>query len=100
MNALVVAGVLLVILGISYQTGWSRSRNLVTTNGVTVHSRPQYHGTFTALWAMLPALAVVLLWAWFGGDITVGIGAVLIVLLLWFLIWIIYLRGESDWDLT
>lgn len=70
MNALVVAGVLLVILGISYQTGWSRSRNLVTTNGVTVHSRPQYHGTFTALWAMLPALAVVLLWAWLGGDIT------------------------------
>ena len=37
---------------------------------------------------------------WFGSDITVGIGAVLIVLLIWFLIWIIYLRGESDSDLT
>jgi uncharacterized protein len=33
---------------------------------------------------------------WFGGDITVGIGSILILLFLWFLIWIIYLRGESD----
>jgi membrane protease YdiL (CAAX protease family) len=37
---------------------------------------------------------------WFGGDITVGIGSVLILLLLWFLIWIIYLRGESDSNLA
>ena len=35
---------------------------------------------------------------WFGGDITVGIGSILILLLLWFLIWIIYLRGQSDSD--
>ena len=33
---------------------------------------------------------------WFGGDITVGIGSILVLLLLWFLIWIIYLRGKSD----
>jgi membrane protease YdiL (CAAX protease family) len=37
---------------------------------------------------------------WFGGDITVGIGSVLVLLLLWFLIWIIYLRGESNSELT
>jgi uncharacterized protein len=37
---------------------------------------------------------------WFGGDITVGIGSALVLLLLWFLIWIIYLRGESDLDLA
>jgi CAAX protease family protein len=36
---------------------------------------------------------------WFGGDITVGIGSILILVLLWFLIWIIYLRGQSDSDL-
>jgi len=36
---------------------------------------------------------------WFGGDITVGIGSVLILLLLWLLIWIIYLRGKSDSDI-
>ncbi|MGV3577052.1 MAG: phosphate ABC transporter permease subunit PstC [Devosia sp.] len=70
MNALVVAGVLIVLLGISYQTGWSKSRNLVTAEGVKVHSRPQYHGSFTAIWAMIPALVILLLWAWFGGGIT------------------------------
>jgi len=37
---------------------------------------------------------------WFGGDITVGIGAVLVLLLLWFLIWLIYLRGESNPELA
>ena len=36
---------------------------------------------------------------WFGGDITVGIGSVLVVLLLWFLTWMIYLRAKSDWEL-
>jgi membrane protease YdiL (CAAX protease family) len=33
---------------------------------------------------------------WFGGDITVGIGSVLILLFLWSLIWLVYLRGEPD----
>ncbi len=37
---------------------------------------------------------------WFGGDITVGIGSILILLLLWLLIWIVYLRGEPDSDLA
>jgi membrane protease YdiL (CAAX protease family) len=37
---------------------------------------------------------------WFTGDITVGFGSVLILLFLWFLIWVIYLRGESDSDLA
>ena len=72
MNALIVAALLLVLLGVSYQSGWSRSRNLVTADGVKVHSRPQYHGSYVAIWAMLPALAVLALWAWFGGDLTHG----------------------------
>jgi membrane protease YdiL (CAAX protease family) len=33
---------------------------------------------------------------WFGGDITIGFGSVLVLLLLWFLVWKIYLRGKSD----
>ncbi|KKB80052.1 ABC transporter permease [Devosia soli] len=69
MNALIVAGVLLVLLGVSYQTGWSKSRNLATANGVKVHSRPQYHGSYSAIWTMIPALVILLLWAWFGGGI-------------------------------
>jgi uncharacterized protein len=33
---------------------------------------------------------------WFGGDITSGIGSILIMLFLWLLVWLIYLHGESD----
>ncbi len=70
MNALIIAAVLLVLLGVSYQSGWSKSRGLATANGVKVHSRPQYHGSYSALWTMIPALLVLLLWFWFGPGIT------------------------------
>lgn len=70
MNALIVAALLLVMLGIAYQSGWSRSRNLVTAEGVKVHSRPQYHGSYVAIWAMLPALVILALWGWLGGGVT------------------------------
>ena len=70
MNALITAGLLLVLLGVAYQSGWSRSRALATPDGVKVHSRPQYHGSFVAIWAMVPALVILGLWAWFGGGLT------------------------------
>ncbi len=35
---------------------------------------------------------------WFSGDITIGIGSVLVMLFLWLLIWLIYLRGKSNPD--
>jgi phosphate transport system permease protein len=70
MNSLVIAGLLLVLLGLAYQSGWSRSRALVATNGVKVHSRPQYHGSYVAIWTMTPALMMIGLWAWFGAGIT------------------------------
>ncbi|WDR07475.1 phosphate ABC transporter permease subunit PstC [Devosia rhodophyticola] len=69
MNSLVVVGLLLVIMGLAYQSGWSRSRNLATPNGIRVHSRPQYHGTLVALWAIIPMLLILALWAYFGGDV-------------------------------
>ena len=37
---------------------------------------------------------------WFSGDITVGIGSIFVMLFLWLLIWVVYLRGESDHDRT
>ncbi|MEO5807386.1 phosphate ABC transporter permease subunit PstC [Devosia sp.] len=74
MNSLVVAGLLLVLLGLAYQTGWSRSRALVSANGVKVHSRPQYHASLVAIWALLPALVILGLWAWFGGGIVRSYG--------------------------
>ena len=33
---------------------------------------------------------------WFGSDITVGIGSVLILLFLWFLIWLFFFRDSTD----
>jgi len=33
---------------------------------------------------------------WFGGDVTVGIGSIAAMLFLWFMIWFIFLRGQSD----
>ena len=70
MNSLVIAGLLLVLLGVAYQTGFSRSRNLATANGVKVHSRPQYHGSYVAIWTLVPALLIVGLWGWLGEGFT------------------------------
>ncbi|MCB1518260.1 MAG: phosphate ABC transporter permease subunit PstC [Hyphomicrobiaceae bacterium] len=65
MNALFIAALLLVLLGLSYQMGWSRSKKLAAAEGESMHSRPVYHGAFVAIWALLPALVVFGLWALF-----------------------------------
>ena len=70
MNSLIIAGLLLVLLGLAYQTGWSTSRRLVTPTGPKVHSRPQYHAARVALWTLVPALVILAIWAWFGAEIT------------------------------
>src|SRR6187200_2293005 len=70
MNSLVVAGLLIVLLGLSYQSGWARGRTLASAGGVKVHSRPQYHGAYVAIWTMLPALVILGLWAVFGPGLT------------------------------
>lgn len=70
MNSYIVAILLLVLLAVSYQIGWAKSRAVATANGVKLHSRPQYHGVRLVLWTIIPALCVLLLWWWFGSDIT------------------------------
>lgn len=71
MNSLIIAGLLLVLLGLSYQTGWAKGRGLSTNaNGVSVHSRPQYHAARVAIWTLVPALVILALWMAFGADIT------------------------------
>lgn len=69
MNTALVAALLLVLLGFAYQIGWSRSRSLVTSGG-RLHSRPSYHGSLAAIWALLPALLILGLWALFGTTAT------------------------------
>ncbi|MBD8064071.1 phosphate ABC transporter permease subunit PstC [Devosia sp. PTR5] len=70
MNTLIIAAVLLIMLGVAYQSGWSRGRGLATVGGTRVHSRPQYHGSFVAVWTMIPALLILALWAYFGPGLT------------------------------
>lgn len=70
MNTTIAAGLLLVLLGLAYHLGWSKSRALVTPNGLRVHSRPHYHGALVALWTLIPALLVLAIWAFFSPGVT------------------------------
>ena len=67
MNTLIVTGLLLMLLSLAYQQGWSRSRAVATAGG-RLHSRSNYHGSLTAIWALLPALLILALWAAFGDS--------------------------------
>lgn len=71
MNNLVIAAVLILLLGLAYTTGAGKSRALAAAGTkVQVHSRPQYHGSLVVIWALLPALLVMLVWGVFADDIT------------------------------
>ncbi|MBX3531881.1 MAG: phosphate ABC transporter permease subunit PstC [Rhizobiaceae bacterium] len=69
MNSLITAAVLLALLGLAYQLGWSKSRRLETA-GAKLHSRPSYHGYLTVVWALAPALVILLFWLLFSDRIT------------------------------
>jgi len=64
-NTAIIACLLLLLLGFAYQAGWSRSRQLVPAAG-RLHSKPNYHGSLVAIWALLPALLVIALWSLLG----------------------------------
>ncbi|MFD2251666.1 phosphate ABC transporter permease subunit PstC [Pseudochelatococcus lubricantis] len=66
---LLVAALLLVLMGIAYTQGFSRSRAIAAT-GVRLHSRPAYHGSLVAIRCLLPALLVLGLWVLFGPGMT------------------------------
>ncbi len=69
MNSYLFPALLLVLLAVAYQVGWSRSRKLAG-GAEKVHSRAQYHGALVAIWALVPALAIILLWSVFGAGLT------------------------------
>ena len=54
---LIVAGLLAFGLGVS------RANALAKKGDAQLHSRPGYYGTYLALWTLLPALLVTLLWS-------------------------------------
>jgi phosphate transport system permease protein len=43
---------------------------MATPGGAKVHSRPQYHAALVALFALIPAVAILAVWAWFGEAVT------------------------------
>ena len=67
MNTVIVACLLLLLLGFAYQAGWSRSKQIASAGG-RLHSRPNYHGSLVAIWALVPALLILGLWALFADD--------------------------------
>ena len=64
MQSAIIAILLLTLVSTAYSLGWSRSRGIETTAG-RLHSRPSYHGSLMVVWALVPALAVLLLWVLF-----------------------------------
>lgn len=70
MNALLIAAVLLVLMGLAYTQGFSRSKALVSADGRRLHSRPQYHGTLLVLWVLVPVILIFGLWAMFGPGVS------------------------------
>lgn len=60
MTSLLIAALVLIVMGLAYQQGFSRSRSLAAAG--RLHSRPQYHGVLVALWATVPLLLVLALW--------------------------------------
>ncbi len=68
MSSLLIAALVLVMLGIGYQMGVSRS--LAVADGGRLHSRPGYHGALVAAWAVIPVLLVLAIWALSSGTLT------------------------------
>lgn len=70
MNNFSLIIMLLVLMAIAYQFGMVRSRSLAGgQNSATLHSRPHHYGMMVGLWAVLPALFVMLLWNGFAPGV-------------------------------
>src|SRR5690625_549043 len=60
MSSFLIAALLLTMIGLGYQAGWSQSR-AVAASGARLHSRPVYHGVRLDLWVVLLTVLVVVL---------------------------------------
>lgn len=75
MHSLTLLIVLLGLMALAYHFG--RKRAISTAGGVarisTLHSLPTYYGLYAALWAGIPALLLMGLWAGFQNEILIAI---------------------------
>lgn len=62
---------LLLAVGVVAAYGLGRSRAIAVVNGnlSQLHSRPTYHGGYLALWAIVPAFLVLVVWAVFAPTV-------------------------------
>jgi phosphate transport system permease protein len=65
----VVALAILVMLAGGFYAGRSRAISTVEGNTVRLHSLPNYHGYYVAIWTGLPALLLLALFGVFGGEV-------------------------------
>jgi len=63
MQTIVVLGVLLILSSIGYLMGSRRALAKARGGQARMHSRPQYHGAYVALWCALPSLLLVVAWS-------------------------------------
>lgn len=70
MSNLTLIVCLLVVMAMAYQLGMVRSRKVATINPVQrMHSRPQHYGMMVALWAVLPAFFILVIWNLLAPDV-------------------------------
>ncbi|GAA5132413.1 phosphate ABC transporter permease subunit PstC [Alloalcanivorax gelatiniphagus] len=62
MDNMTLIVLLLILMGVAYQLGLTRSRAVASTTSGRMNSRPGYYGWLVALWCGLPALLVFVLW--------------------------------------
>jgi phosphate transport system permease protein len=62
MDTSIILLVLALIGGAAYFAGLSRATSLAGAKLSNIHSRPGYYGAYTAVWALLPALLILVTW--------------------------------------
>ena len=62
MDNMTLIVLLLILMGVAYQLGLTRSRSVARNTSGRMNSRPGYYGWLVALWCGLPALLVFILW--------------------------------------
>jgi len=69
MSSSLLLFLILGLMGVGYYSGRRRSLALANAGGTRLHSLPAYYGFYAALWAGLPAVALLALWLFFQDSI-------------------------------